>query len=120
MEALVGMLVLSLALGGSLVALGKGAKLQYSNNIRAQVIDQIRAQAQAGGIALCGTSIPVRAGSGALTAAVTCTPYANVSVVFPGLAAPVSVVVPMSRAQILTAKISSPMLGGTMTVSSAR
>ncbi len=116
-EALVGMLVLSLALAGTLLAMAKGAKLQYASNLRAEAIDQIRAVTLARGSALCGTSVVLQAGATSVSAAISCQPYSNVSVSFPGVGQPVSFAIPPAQAQIMTAKVNADVLGGTLTVS---
>lgn len=119
MEALVGMALLSIAVLGSMLALAHTTRTQHVNGVRAQVIDQIRTQFLREGAALCGLSVPVPVHGQTLSAQVSCSPYANVSVSFPGAAA-VSVTVPVADAQVMTASVDSPLLGGVLTVSSAR
>ena len=119
-DALVGMLILSLVVAGSLFALAQGAKTMFSNNLRAQVIDQLRAKMAAGGVALCGTNVSVTAAQTVLSALVTCTAYDTVTVAFPGVSNAVALAVPAAQAQVMTVTTTSSRLGGTLTVSSAR
>lgn len=119
-EALVGMMLLSLVVAGSLMAMAKGAKATYSNNLRGQVIDQLRTKLAANGVALCGTTLQVTAAKSTLSASVTCIPYGAVTVIFPGVSTPVLVSVPPAQSQIMTATANSPMLGGALSVSSAQ
>lgn len=118
LEALVGMLILCLVVAGSTVALGRGAKLQYSNNLRAQAIDQLRSKMMATGVSLCGTSVPLSVGNQTLSATVACTPYTNVLVTFAGVSGAIAAAVPTTQAQIMTATLTASALGGTLTVSS--
>lgn len=119
-DAMVGMLVLSLVVAGSLYALGQGAKNTYSNNLRAQVIDQVRAKMAAGGVALCGTNFNVSVAQTVISAPVTCSTYDAVTVTFPGVSNAVSLAVPASQAQVMTVNTTSSRLGGTLKVSSAQ
>lgn len=115
-EALIGMLVLSLVTLGTMLALAQGAKTQHINGVRAQVIEQKRIHLMGSGVSACGTTIPLSVASNTMTANVTCEALNAVTVEVPGAAA-VTVTVPASDAQIITSQTTSPLLGGTLKVS---
>lgn len=119
LESLVGMLILSIAVLGSLLAMANGVRTQHVNGVRAQVIDQLRDKLLQSGPALCGTTALLQVGTNRLNAVVTCTPYSSVAVGLPGTS-PVTVTVPGAQAQIMTATVNSPILGGVLTVSSSQ
>lgn len=116
-EALIGMVLAGLIATGSVYALARASKTQNASNLRSAVVDQIRAQVMTNGVALCGSTQTVAAGGASLSVSYTCTPYTGVTATFPGVATAVNVTVPTTTAQIITATVSSPVLGGTLTVS---
>lgn len=118
-EALVGMALAGLIAAGSVYALARVSKAQNSANLRSAVVEQIRTQVVANGAGLCGSTTSVMAGAANLAAVYTCTPYTAVAMSFPGAASAVSVAASdvATRAQIITATVTSPLLGGTLTVS---
>lgn len=118
LESLVGMLILLLVVAATLTAMAHGARRTHENNLRAAVVDQLRAAMTGTGVALCGTSVSITAAQHSLTATVSCEPYAGVSISFPGVAGAISVDVAPERAQKVTAVANSPVVGGALTVSS--
>lgn len=121
-ESLVGMLVLGLAVMGSLMMVNQSLRTQHVHNARAQVMDQIRENMlggdAAGSLALCGTNLPLT-GNQSVSRSVTCQTYDNVTVTLPGDVAR-AVPVASTEAQILSATVDSPAIGGAFTVTSAR
>lgn len=118
-ESLVGMLILSIAVLGSLLALAQSMRLQHVNGVRAQVIDQLRGQLMSKGAGLCATSFPLQVSSHEVQVVVECEPYANVQVSIPG-AQVVPVSLAANESQIITARATSVVLGDTLTVTSSR
>lgn len=118
LESLVGMLILLLVVAATLTAMAHGARRTHENNLRAAVVDQLRAAMTGTGVALCGADLPLAAAQHSLAATVSCEPYAGVSVSFPGVAGAVTVDVPPERAQRVSAMANSPVVGGALTVSS--
>jgi Tfp pilus assembly protein PilV len=117
-EALIGMLILLLCVGGTVVALGNGAKVQNGNNLRAQAIDQVRGIMMDNGIDSCGKNVALPMGTQSLSVPVTCTTYSGVQVSFAGVAGAISIAIPATQAQIITATITSDAIGGSMVISS--
>ena len=113
------MLILSIALLGSLLALAHGVKTQHINGVRAQVITELRTSMLSRGAQLCGTAAELAIGSGPAQAEFDCEPYQNVTVQLPGHAA-VPVVVAERDAQKMTARVEAAPLGGALTLSSRR
>jgi Tfp pilus assembly protein PilV len=118
-EAMIGMVLAGLIATGSVYALARASKNQNASNLRSSVVEQIRAQVIAAGAGLCGSTTSVMVGSANLAAVYTCTPYTAVVMNFPGVADAVSVdeSAVATRAQIITATVTSPLLGGALTVS---
>lgn len=111
------MVLAGLIATGSVYALARASKTQNASNLRSALVDQIRAQVMANGVGLCGGTQSVTAGSANLAVSYTCTPFTGVTATFPGVAVAVNVTVPLTTAQIITATVTSPVLGGTLTVS---
>lgn len=126
LEAMVGMIIVGLVSAASVFALGRGVKLQYSANARAQAVEQLRALmlSNNGGAGLCAAAAPgitIDGVSYAVTvnkAAPYCQPY-QLSLTLPGATAPTaaSASAPVS-ATPLQLSVTAPSLGGTLTVSS--
>lgn len=116
---MVGMVLAGLIAAGSVYALARSSKVQNASNLRSSVVEQVRAQVMASGAGLCGSTTSVMVGSANLAAVYTCTPYTAVTMTFPGVANAVSVDAASvaTRAQIITATVTSPLLGGALTVS---
>jgi prepilin peptidase dependent protein A len=117
LEALVGMLIVGLVASASVYAIARGSRMQYSNQIKGQIVDQVRDLMQAQGMALCGTSKSIALPkSQSVTATFTCQTYAGVTVTLPGLSGAIAATPGLS--QVLTATIESSLVsGGPMTVS---
>lgn len=118
-EAMVGMVLAGLIAAGSVYALARASKTQNAANLRSSVVEQVRTQVMAAGAGLCGSTTSVMVGSANLAAVYTCTPYTAVVMNFVGATSAVSVDAAdvATRAQIITATVTSPLLGGAMTVS---
>lgn len=119
LESLIGMLILSIATLGAMLALAQSSQVQYVNGIRSQIIEHLRGRFLQEGVALCGTQVVVPVNGKPLQAVVSCTELSAITIGLPG-AAPVEITVPAADAQIITAKVDSPLLGGPLTVSSNR
>ncbi|MBK1687917.1 hypothetical protein [Rubrivivax gelatinosus] len=120
LEAVIGMLVLSVAVLGSLLLLAQGTRQQHVNNGRAQVIDQLRGQIASQGLDLCDSSptLTVHASTVSGTT-VECTSLGNVTVTLPGDSARV-VTVPDDAARVIDVEVDSPLVGGSLTLGASR
>lgn len=119
-EALVGMVLALLISSSSLYALSRGARIHHAANLRAAVVDQLRGQIMSKGVALCGRSLPLSVGAATLSATMSCQPYTGVTATFVGVSSAIPVSVPASQAQLITAVVNAPQIGGQLTVSSTQ
>ncbi|MBG6079047.1 Tfp pilus assembly protein PilV [Rubrivivax gelatinosus] len=116
LESLVGMLVLSIAVLGSLLLLAQGTRQQHVNNGRAQVIDQLRGQIASQGLDLCGSSPTLNVNTSRVTGTtVQCRSLGNVTVTLPGDSAR-AVAVPDDAARVIDVQVDSPLVGGSLSL----
>ncbi|MBK1614812.1 hypothetical protein CKO44_15185 [Rubrivivax gelatinosus] len=110
------MLVLSLAVIGSLLTLANGTRAQQVNNGRAEAIDQIRGQVVTQGLDLCGSELTLTVQSAAVAdTSVSCRSYGNVTITLPGDSAR-SVAITDTDARIIDVTVDSPRVGGSLSL----
>ncbi|MBZ8141736.1 hypothetical protein CLD22_17745 [Rubrivivax gelatinosus] len=115
LESLVGMLVLSLAVIGSLLTLANGTRAQQVNNGRAEAIDRIRGQVVTQGLDLCGSELTLTVQASAAETSVSCRSYGNVTITLPGDNAR-SVTIADTDARIIDVTVDSPRVGGSLSL----
>lgn len=120
LEAVIGMLVLSIAVLGSLLLLAQGTRQQHVNNGRAQVLDQLRGQIASQGLDLCGShpTLTVHANTVAGTT-VECHSLGSVTVTLPGDSAR-AVAVPDDAARVIDVQVDSPLVGGSLSLGASK
>lgn len=124
LEAVITMVVVGLVVSASVYAVGRGAKTQYTAQLRAQIVEQLHAMLMSQGVALCTAStvppLVIDQRTYAVTVSKTqpyCQSYGSVIVKLPGNSA-TSINMPTTQATPMSLSATAEALGGTVTVSS--
>ena len=124
LEAAITMVIVGLVVSASVYTVGRGAKTQYTGQLRSQIVEQLHALLLGQGVALCsvGTAPTLTVNQQSYTVTVSktapyCQSYGGVTVTLPGSSA-TSIAMPVTQATQMSLSVTAQALGGTVTVSS--